>query len=64
MLPYSKKVNKYFAKHPWENSIAHTLLGLGAGFLLTYPLVQSHPVRWGMVFIILGLLMHAKAMRD
>jgi hypothetical protein len=63
MLPYSKKANKYFAKHPWENSTAHTLLGIGVGFLLTYPLAQAHPVRWALVFIILAGLMHLKAAR-
>lgn len=60
---YSKKINKYFAKHPVENAAAHLLLGAGAGFLLTYPMAQAHPVRWGAVFIAAGLVMHWRATR-
>ncbi|MFH2085749.1 MAG: hypothetical protein ABII21_03130 [bacterium] len=59
----SKKAVKYFAKHPGENATAHLLLGIGAGFLLTYPLAGAHPVRWGAVFVIAGIVMHIKAMR-
>jgi len=61
MLPYCKKVNKYFAKHPWENSAAHLLIGAGVGFLLTYPMAGAHPVRWGGVFLLAGLAIHLRA---
>lgn len=60
---YSNKVLKYFAKHPSENALAHICVGLGFGFLLTYPLAATHPVRWGAFFLVVGLLMHVKAMR-
>lgn len=63
MLLYSKKMKKYFGKHVEENAAAHLLLGIGAGFLLTYPLAQQHPVRWGAVFVIAGLLVHWRATR-
>lgn len=60
---FYKRVQKYFTKHPMENAAAHLFLGMGAGFLFTYPLAGAHPVRWGAVFVLLGLGMHIKAMR-
>ncbi len=60
---YSKKVKKYFASHPEENGLTHLVLGMGIGFLLTYPLAASHPVRWGVAFLVVGIVMHLKAMQ-
>lgn len=57
----SKKVVKYFTKHPLENASAHILVGIGVGFLLTYPLAASHPVRWGVAFLVLGAGWHLYA---
>ena len=34
------------------------ILGMGLGILITYPLVQAHPVRWGISLMALGLLAH------
>jgi hypothetical protein len=59
----SKKIVKYFAKHPTENAMAHLMLGMGAGFMLTYPLAATHPVRWGAAFFAIGIVMHIRAMR-
>ncbi len=64
MLAYGKKVNKYFAKHPAENALAHMCVGLGFGFLLTYPLAGSHPLRWAMTFLVIGLVMHIRAIKS
>jgi hypothetical protein len=61
---FGKKSHKYFAQNPMENAIAHTVLGIGIGFLLTYPMAASHPVRWGLAFILAGLAWHAYAMRQ
>jgi hypothetical protein len=58
-----KKMSKYFVKHPMGNAMAHLMLGMGAGFILTYPLAASHPVRWGAVFFAVGVVMHIRAMR-
>ena len=38
---------------------AHILLGLGLGVLLTYPIVGAHPLRWGIVFLTLGIIAYA-----
>ncbi|OGL53243.1 hypothetical protein A3K55_01995 [Candidatus Shapirobacteria bacterium RBG_13_44_7] len=53
-----QKLIKYYSKHPQFNAIAHLCLGIGLGVLITYPLVGTHPLRWGLAFIILGLLGH------
>ncbi len=51
----------YMAKHPYYNGVVHVLGGIGIGFLLAYPLTGTHPVRWGVAFLILSLLGHVKA---
>lgn len=56
-----KKMEKYYSKHVWENSLAHLLIGIGFGFLLTYPMAATHPVRWGVAFLLVGLVWHLKA---
>lgn len=53
-----KKMLAYFKVHPTYNSFVHMLIGIGVGALLTYPLFGVHPVRWGVVLIIIGLLAH------
>lgn len=55
MLP---QIDKYFRQHPRYNSIVHLLAGMGFGVLITYPLVQSHPLRWSFAFVMLALLGH------
>lgn len=60
-MTFTVKSRKYFARRVWENSAAHVLIGMGIGFLLTYPLVGVHPVRWGAAFLLAGLLWHLKA---
>ena len=52
---------KYFGQHPDFNGLTHVLLGMGFGVLLTYPLVGSHPVRYGVAFLVLGLIGHVWA---
>lgn len=61
MEKYSTRMMKYFAKHTSFNSYVHFAGGIGVGFLLTYPIAQMHPVRWGIAFISLGLLGHVYA---
>ncbi len=56
-----KKMEKYYGKHVWENSTAHLLIGIGFGILMTYPLVGSHPLRWSVLFLVVGLVWHLKA---
>lgn len=56
-----KKMKKYYSKNVSENSIVHLIIGMGIGFLLTYPMAGPHPVRWGLAFITVGLVWHLKA---
>lgn len=37
-------------------SIPVFIMGIGLGALLTYPIFGSHPVKWGIAFIIVGLI--------
>jgi hypothetical protein len=56
MSKYIKTKMKYFEKHADFNSLTHISLGVGIGALLTYPVAGIHPIRFGLVFIILGIL--------
>lgn len=53
-----KKITAYFKKFPSYNSLVHIIIGLGLGVLITYPLVGSHPVRWGLLLLVIGLAGH------
>jgi len=53
-----KKMEEYFKKHHNYNALVHTLLGVGIGILMTYPLVGEHPFRWGAAFVLVGVLGH------
>ena len=45
-------------KHPHYNAVIHALIGLGIGILLARPVFTVHPMRWGILFLALGLLGH------
>lgn len=53
-----KKIKAYFTKHPTYNSFVHITIGVGIGALLTYPYFGSHPIRWGIGLIVVGLAAH------
>ncbi|OGE36913.1 hypothetical protein A3B45_02900 [Candidatus Daviesbacteria bacterium RIFCSPLOWO2_01_FULL_39_12] len=53
-----KEIEKYFSNHVRYNSTIHVLAGIGIGILITYPLIGAHPVRWGLAFLVLGILGH------
>ncbi len=53
-----KKITKYFQQHVYYNSGVHMLAGIGIGILITYPLVGSHPLRWGITLLLISLVAH------
>lgn len=53
-----KQIKAYFKAHPIYNSTIHVIAGIGLGALFTYPVFGGHTLRWGVGFIILGLLGH------
>lgn len=57
-MKWIKRSEKWFSKHVWYASLIHGLAGVGIGILITNPLVGEHPVRWGAVFLGLGILGH------
>ncbi len=52
-----KTIVNYFSKHVSFNSTTHFLIGLGLGILVN-PWTGTHPIRWGVGLLVLGLLMH------
>lgn len=40
------------------------LIGLGLGIILSRPVFWAHPVRWGMGFMVAGLLVHFRPNRN
>lgn len=53
-----EQIKKYLSKHPFYNGFVHLLVGIGIGILITYPYIGEHPLRWGVAFIIVGILGH------
>lgn len=53
----AKKVNDYCNKQ-CSCCFADIIIGMGIGALLTYPFFGSHPVKWGIGLIIIGVLVH------
>ncbi|MDO8569975.1 MAG: hypothetical protein Q7R97_00120 [Candidatus Daviesbacteria bacterium] len=53
-----QQMHKYFSKHPFYNGIVHLVIGIGIGAMLTYPIFGTHPVKWGVGLIVVGLLGH------
>lgn len=52
------KVKKYFREHESYNAVVHVIAGIGIGVLITYPLVVTHPVRWGVTLLVIAVLGH------
>lgn len=63
MMKLYKKGLVYFSRHPLHNALSHILVGMGLGMLLTYPMAGAHPVRWGVAFLVVGILGHLWAVK-
>ena len=55
------KIEKYFSKHPIYNALIHALGGIGIGALLTNTWFNPHPIRFGILFLILAGIGHIYA---
>jgi hypothetical protein len=55
------KATAYFRKHIIYTAFVHLIGGIGIGVLITYPLAGIHPVRWGIIFLVIALLGHLYA---
>lgn len=51
-----KTAFSYFKKHPAYNAIVHLSGGIGIGILITYPVVGTHPLRWGVILLMVFVL--------
>nr|MBI5455624.1 hypothetical protein [Candidatus Levybacteria bacterium] len=56
-----KRIEKYFAKHVRFNSLTHLIGGIGIGALITNGFLNPHPLRYGVVLLVVALLFHAYA---
>jgi hypothetical protein len=61
MGKFYKNTMKYFSKYPDQNAFVSLLAGLGIGFLLAYPVVGEHPIRWGGLFVLMAVVGYAWA---
>jgi hypothetical protein len=57
-MKFYKNAMKYFSKYPDQNAFVHLLAGVGFGFLLAYPVVGQHPIRWGLLFVLMAVVGH------
>lgn len=55
-MKYSNAARKYFRAHSEFSGIIYVLFGVGLGVLITYPFAGIHPVRFGFLFLALGIL--------
>jgi hypothetical protein len=58
-----RKMLKYFSKRPFYSAVVHVIAGVGIGFLLTYSVAGTHPVRWGVALLVLAAVAHIPALR-
>lgn len=40
------------------NSLVHVTIGVGIGILITYPFIGAHPLRWGGIILLIGIIGH------
>lgn len=48
-------------KYPAYNATIHALGGIGIGILIASPIAGTHPVRFGVTFLVLSILGHIYA---
>ncbi len=58
---FMKNGVSFLSKHPEYNATIHALGGLGVGILIASPMAHPHPVRWGVVFLLLSVAGHIYA---
>ena len=58
MKKLDNKLDSYLYKNPMYNALTHLFAGMGLGILLIHPLLGGHTVRWGLIFLSLGVLGH------
>ena len=56
-----KRIEKYFAKHVYFNTLTHLIGGIGIGALITYGFLNPHPLRYGLLLLGVALVMHVYA---
>lgn len=57
-LKLRKRVITFFKKHVEFNALTHALGGVGLGIIIASPIAGTHPIRWGIAFLIISLLGH------
>lgn len=57
-LKRRKKALNYFRNHIDFNATIHFIGGIGIGILVASPFAFPHPVRWGLVFLMISVAGH------
>lgn len=60
MQKHIQQIERYLSKYPRYNAVVHAVGGIGVGVLIARPLVGTHPVRWGLMLLVLSVLAHLK----
>lgn len=58
MAKINKRLDHHFMKNPMYNALTHLFAGMGLGILLIHPVLGGHTVKWGFIFLGLGILGH------
>lgn len=53
-----KKALAFSKKYPAYIATIHAIGGMGVGIIIASPLAGTHPIRWGLAFILVSLLGH------
>ena len=56
-----KKGMNFMKKHPEYNATVHAIGGVGVGILIASPVAGTHPVRFGLAFLLVSVLGHVYA---
>lgn len=58
MAKIFQRIENYFKNHTTYTAFVHILVGVGIGILLTHTAFDPHPLRWGLIFLLAGVLGH------
>lgn len=56
-----KNIERFFTKNVYYNALSNLVLGLGIGALITNSIINPHPLRYGLVIVLIALLLYAYA---
>ena len=58
MMNFYDKQTRYFAKHPFYNSLIHASGGIAIGLIIARPFDGGHPLQLAAIFGIIAVIGH------